>query len=429
MIIPSIDLSEGRTVQLVGGREPALDAGDPVPWARRFDRVGPVAVIDLDRARGTGENTALITSLLPLARCRVGGGIRDLATARRWLDRGAAQIILGTAAEPELLGQLPRERVIAAVDADHGEVMSHGWQRGTGRRLLDRVRELRDLVGGFLVTRIEREGRLAGMDLDWARALREAAGPVPVTVAGGVADPGEIAALDALGLDAQVGMALYTGRFTEADAVAACLRSDRPDGLWPTVVCDEHGRALGLAYSDAGSLAAALAEGRGVYHSRSRGRWIKGESSGAVQELLRVDADCDRDTLRFTVRQHGSGFCHAGTWSCFGEDHGLPALARRLRARATGAPAGSYTARLLQDGDLLAAKLSEEAGELAAAGTAAEVVHEAADVMYFTLVAMARAGVELDAVAAELDRRAGRLTRRPGHARPDTAGPEEGGSP
>jgi phosphoribosyl-ATP pyrophosphohydrolase/phosphoribosyl-AMP cyclohydrolase/histidinol dehydrogenase len=104
-------------------------------------------------------------------------------------------------------------------------------------------------------------------------------------------------------------------------------------------------------------------------------------------------------------------------------------LARRLRARATGAPAGSYTARLLQDGDLLAAKLSEEAGELAAAGTAAEVVHEAADVMYFTLVAMARAGVELDAVAAELDRRAGRLTRRPGHARPDTAGPEEGGSP
>ena len=422
MIIPSIDIADGRTVQLVGGREPALAAGDPVPWARRFGRVGEVAVIDLDQARGCGDNTDLIQPLLRLARCRVGGGIRDLATARRWLDRGAARIILGTAAEPELLRQLPRERVIVALDADHGEVMSHGWQRGTGRRLLDRVRELRDLAGGFLVTRIEREGRLAGVDLDWARELQAAAAGVRITVAGGVATPAEVAALDALGLDAQVGMALYTGRFTEADALAACLRSDRPDGLWPTVVCDEHGRALGLAHSDRDSLAAALDQGRGIYRSRSRGRWVKGASSGAVQDLLAVDLDCDRDCMRFSVRQHGGGFCHTGTWSCFGADGGLPALARRLRARTAAAPDGSYTARLLGDGDLLASKLREEAGELAAARTGDEVVHEAADVLYFTLVSLARAGVGLDAVAAELDRRALRTTRRPGDAKP----PQEG---
>ncbi len=422
MIIPSIDLADGRTVQLVGGREPALAAGDPAPWARRFGRVGEVAVIDLDRARGRGDNTALIEPLLREARCRVGGGIRDLATARRWLDRGAARIILGTAAAPALLRQLPRERVIVALDAEHGEVMSHGWQRGTGRRLLDRVRELRDLAGGFLITRIEREGRLAGMDLDWARELQDAAGDVRVTVAGGVATAAEVADLDRLGLDAQVGMALYTGRFTEADALAACLRSDRADGLWPTVVCDEHGRALGLAHSDAESLAAALAQGRGIYRSRSRGPWIKGESSGATQDLLAVDLDCDRDCLRFTVRQHGAGFCHTGAWTCFGPDHGLPALARRLRARTAGAPDGSYTARLLGDDGLLASKLQEEAGELAAARTSDEVVHEAADVLYFTMVSLARAGVGLDAVAAELDRRARRATRRPGDARPPREG-------
>jgi len=418
MIIPSIDIADGRTVQLVGGREPALAAGDPLAWARRFGRVGEVAVIDLDQARGIGDNTALIEPLLPLARCRVGGGIRDLASARRWLDRGAERVILGTAAAPSLLRQLPRERVIVALDAEHGEVMSHGWQRGTGHRLLDRVRELRDLTSGFLITRIEREGRLAGVDLGWARELQAAAGGVRVTVAGGVATPQEVADLDRLGLDAQVGMALYTGRFTEAQAVAACLRSDRPDGLWPTVVCDAHGRALGLAYSDGESLAAALEQGRGIYRSRSRGLWVKGQSSGAVQDLLGVDLDCDRDCLRFTVRQRGGGFCHTGSWTCFGADRGLPALARRLLARTAQAPDGSYTARLLGDGDLLASKLQEEAGELAAARTADEVVHEAADVLYFTLVSLVRAGVGLDAVAAELDRRARRTTRRPGDAKP-----------
>jgi len=422
MIIPSIDLAGGQTVQLVGGRDHALDAGDPRPLARRFGRVGEVAVIDLDRARGRGDNSALVADLLALAPCRVGGGIRDLQAARQWLDRGAARIILGTAAAPELLRALPSERVIVALDAEHGEVMSHGWQQGTGRRLLDRVRELRDLAGGFLITRIEREGRLQGVDLDWVRELQAAAGPVRLTVAGGVADAAEVAALDRLGVDAQVGMALYTGRFDEADALAACLHSDRSDGLWPTVVCDEHGTALGLAWSDGDSLREALRTGQGIYRSRTRGRWVKGQSSGAVQDLLRVDLDCDRDCLRFTVRQHGAGFCHTGRWSCFGPDRGLPALARRLRLRTADAPAGSYTGRLLRDPGLLASKLVEEAGELAAAHTTDEVAEEAADVLYFTLVALARAGVGLDVVAAALDRRAGRVSRRRGDAKP----PQEG---
>ena len=214
-------------------------------------------------------------------------------------------------------------------------------------------------------------------------------------------------------------MALYTGRLGLAEAFAAPLVSDRPDGLWPTVVCDEGGRALGLVYSNAESLAVALDEGRGVYWSRRRGLWRKGESSGAVQELLKVDADCDRDALRFTVRQQGDGFCHLGTRSCWGEDRGLGALARTLAARRGTAPAGSYTARLFADADLLQAKLTEEAGELAAATTPTDVAWETADVLYFALVAMTRAGVPLSAVEAELDRRSGLVSRRPGNAKTD----------
>ena len=139
MIVPSIDLMAGQTVQLIGGREHALDAGDPRPIAERFRIAGEIAVIDLDAALGKGSNADLVRSLLPIARCRVGGGIRDLPTAVAWLDAGAAKIILGTAAAPDLLRHLPRDRIIAALDARDGEVVVEGWQRGTGESILDRM--------------------------------------------------------------------------------------------------------------------------------------------------------------------------------------------------------------------------------------------------------------------------------------------------
>lgn len=418
MLIPSIDLQQGHAVQLEGGAVLRIDAGDPVPWARRFGRVGEVAVIDLDAARGIGSNREVLRSLLPLARCRVGGGIRDLETAIAWLDAGAEKVILGTAADPALISRLPRERVIAAVDARHGEVVDQGWQRGTGEGLLQRIDRLRPFVGGFLVTFVEREGRLQGMDLEAVRQVLQAADGVPVTVAGGVSTPEEVATLDRLGADAQVGMALYSGRMSLAEALWAMVRSDRPDGLVPTLVCDEGGEALGLAWSDRESLDQAIESGRGVYHSRRRGLWVKGETSGDHQDLLAVDLDCDRDALRFRVRQHGRGFCHRGTWTCFGPDRGIRALARRLADRVREAPEGSYTRRLFQEPGLLEAKIREEAGELAAAGTPGEVAFEAADVIYFTLVALARAGVALEEVEAELHRRSLRVTRRKGDAKP-----------
>ncbi|MCB9729803.1 MAG: phosphoribosyl-ATP diphosphatase [Deltaproteobacteria bacterium] len=419
MIVPSIDLMEGQAVQLIGGEKRAIDAGDPLPIARRFRLAGEVAVIDLDAALGQGSNRELIEALCREAACRVGGGIRDEETARRWLDAGARRIILGTAARPELLSRLPKERLIAALDARDGEVVVEGWRKGTGRGILERIAELREHVSGFLVTFVEREGRLGGTDMGRVQAIVEAAGPARVTIAGGVTTAAEIAELDRLGADAQVGMALYTGRLSLGEAIAAPLRTDRPDGLWATVICDVHGRALGLAWSNARSLARAVETGRGVYWSRSRGGlWTKGESSGATQELLAIDLDCDRDALRFVVRQAPPGFCHLDTTSCWGELGGLPALAETLRARAASAPPGSYTARLLGDPALLRAKLIEEAGELADATGPEHVAAEAADVLYFAMVALARAGVDLEAVERELDRRALGVTRRAGDAKP-----------
>lgn len=421
MIIPSIDIMDGQAVQLVGGKEKVLDAGDPRPLMERFRIAGDVAVIDLDAALGRGDNTDVIAELVRMGPCRVGGGIRDVDAALAWLDRGADKIILGTMARSEVLRHLPGSRVIAALDAVDGEVVVEGWQTRTGESVLDRMRALEGLVGGFLVTFVEREGRLGGTAMDRVAALVEGAAGASLTVAGGVTTTHEIARLHHLGADAQVGMAIYTGKLDLGDCIAAPLGSDRADGLWPTVVCDAHERALGLVYSDAESLRVAVQRQQGVYHSRKRGLWIKGETSGATQRLLRVDLDCDADALRFVVAQDPPGFCHRETHSCWGDLRGLGRLERTVQSRVAKAPEGSYTRRLLDDPALLAAKLTEEAQELAEAQTAEEVAWEAADVLYFTFTAMARAGVALADVEAVLDQRARKVTRRSGDKKPPEA--------
>ena len=415
MIVPSLDLMGGRAVQLVGGKGAPVESADPFEMAEKFAVVGEIAVIDLDAALGGGSNDEIVRQLVRRHRCRFGGGIRTVGDALEWLDAGAEKVILGTAATPEILSELPRERVLAALDGVEGEVVIRGWTEHTGASVLDRLAELRSLVGGFLVTFVESEGRLGGIDLEACRKVVEAAGGTPVTAAGGVPTAAELAARDHMGADAQVGMAIYTGRLDLGEAFAAPLRSDRADGLWPTVVCDEHGSALGLVYSNAQSLAAAVDERRGVYWSRSRNElWRKGETSGATQRLIRIDADCDRDALRFSVRQTGSGFCHLDSRSCWGPDRGLGDLERRLVDRVANPVPGSYTERLVSDPALLAAKLVEEAGELSDATEPTDVAWEAADVLYFTLAALAARGVPLEAAIRELDRRSRNVRRRDG---------------
>src|SRR5882762_9407570 len=273
MIVPSIDLMQGRAVQLRGGRDLVLDGGDPLARLEEFAVAGEVAVVDLDAALGKGSNAGLIREMVRRAPCRVGGGIRDLDTARGWLDAGAAKIVIGTAASPDFCGALPRERVIAAVDAERGQVVVEGWRTATGASVLERIRDLAPLVGGFLFTQVDKEGAMGGFDFQAvAAAVRAAAegegegegeGEARLTAAGGITTATEIAELDRIGADAQVGMALDTGRLGLGEAVAAPLAkpvdSQGGGSVWPTVVCDEWGHALGLVWSTRESLARAIA--------------------------------------------------------------------------------------------------------------------------------------------------------------------------
>jgi len=407
MIIPSIDLIDGRAVQLRQGKDLILtEDRHPLELVEEFNRYGEVAVIDLDAAMGKGDNLPLIRQLCRRANVRVGGGIRTVERAKTLLRAGAKSLIIGTAATPDFLEQLPYDRVMVAIDHEDGEVVDHGWANSTGENILTRAERLAPYCGAFLCTFVATEGTLEGMDLEAVKRLRDQVGR-PLTVAGGVANTTEAAAISRLGVDVQVGMALYTGQLNLADAVIQALDFEKCPHM-PTVVQDVSGQVLMLAYSTPESLKMALDEGKGIYYSRSRGEvWWKGATSGNEQALVSCRVDCDRDTLLFTVKQTGEGACHRGSYSCFDGLHAqpsfsLPALFDILNGRFRHAPEGSYTARLFADRGLLLKKLMEEAFEVTQAPDQDNLIWEISDAVYFLSVLAVAEGVTWQDIVAEL---------------------------
>lgn len=209
-----------------------------------------------------------------------------------------------------------------------------------------------------------------------------------------------------------------TSHLSISDLLLARLVSDRPDGLFPTVVTSAtNHRSLGLVYSSAESIAETIKTGRGVYQSRKHGLWRKGETSGATQEIVSIRADCDTDALLYEVIQHGSGFCHLPQPTCFGELSGLAKLESTLTSRMAQAPEGSYTKRLFTDEKLLRAKVLEEAQELCDAESKEEVAFEMADLVYFALARCVSKGVSMADVERALDAKSLKVSRRQGDAK------------
>ncbi len=220
MIIPSIDLQNGRVVQLVQGERLALER-DLDAMLAAFAGFPCLQVIDLDAAKGDGGNDALVRRCCEAGfEVRVGGGIRSRARAEQALAWGAAQVIAGSAAFTggdlnraflESLAPLGAGRVILAVDARQGQVASQGWLRMLPLTPMEAIRQAAAHCGGFLYTHVDAEGLQQGTSLAAAAALR-AATSLPLAIAGGIASLAEIEALDALRCDAVLGMALYTGK-------------------------------------------------------------------------------------------------------------------------------------------------------------------------------------------------------------------------
>jgi phosphoribosylformimino-5-aminoimidazole carboxamide ribotide isomerase len=221
MLIPSIDLMAGRIVQLVQGERLALESHAIDEWIARFSGWPKVQLIDLDAAKNQGHNNDLVARICAALPCRVGGGIRSVTRAKDVIAGGATHAIVGSALftggsidtglAEALVAAVGRERLIAAVDSKGGHVVIDAWRTALPITAVEAIQRLEPFFGGFLYTHVDREGLLQGTDMPAIRAVR-AATTREVVAAGGITTMEEVDELDRIGVDAVVGMALYTGR-------------------------------------------------------------------------------------------------------------------------------------------------------------------------------------------------------------------------
>jgi phosphoribosylformimino-5-aminoimidazole carboxamide ribotide isomerase len=211
MIIPSIDLMDGKAVQLKQGKEKILERENVLELAREFSKYGEVAVIDLDAALSKGNNIELIKKICRIASCRVGGGIKTTEKAKEILSYGAKKIIIGTKATPEFLKQLPKDKLIVAIDTKDNVVVKKGWTEKTEETPEEVIKKLENYCSEFLFTNVNKEGLMQGFDFEKVMNLVKLT-KNKITVAGGITTIEDIKKLENIGCNSQLGMALYTGK-------------------------------------------------------------------------------------------------------------------------------------------------------------------------------------------------------------------------
>ncbi|WP_318718363.1 bifunctional phosphoribosyl-AMP cyclohydrolase/phosphoribosyl-ATP diphosphatase HisIE [Treponema sp.] len=429
MVIASIDMKDGHVVQLKNGKDLVLQRDDADALIADFNKYGEVAIIDLDQAlrntdaKGNTPNTELLKSLLRKGNVRVGGGIRDVKKAKELISLGAEKVIVGSAAwnadrkadsDPilnaafleELVAAIGKQRVIISVDAINGKIALKGWTETANISLIEGAKEAEKYASELLFTCVEKEGCMQGTDMNMCRQLREAV-KCRVVAAGGVNSLEQIAELEKLGCDVQLGMALYTGAVSLKDSFMACLDWEKTDGMIPVIAQSINGEVLMMGYSNKEAVAKTFETGKLTFFSRTRNvLWTKGETSGHFLEVVKMRVDCDRDTILATVIPHG-GVCHTGSFTCFGaepdEKSSMERLYGTISERFANPRPGSYTATL--NDKRVREKVEEEAEEICEAEGKDEVIWEAADLLYFVSVLMYKEGVTWQDVYNELDRR------------------------
>lgn len=428
MVISSIDLKGGHVVQLKNGKDLVLQRDDADSLISEFNKYGEVAVIDLDAAlgntdeKGNTANTELLKSLLRKGNVRVGGGIRTVKKARELVSLGAEKVIIGSAAWnldrknggsilntqflDELASSIGKQRIIISVDAINGKIAVKGWTETADISLIEGAREAEKYASELLFTCVEKEGCMQGTDMEMVKQLRDSV-KCRVVAAGGVNSLEQIVQLEKLHCDVQLGMALYTGAVNLKESFINCIDWEKTNGMVPVIAQSPAGEVLMMGYSNKEALEKTFELGKLTFFSRTRNTlWTKGETSGHCLELVKLRADCDRDTILATVIPHG-GVCHTGSFNCFSseadEKSSMERLYGTIAERFANPRPGSYTATL--NDKRVREKILEEAEELTEAEGKDEVIWEAADLLYFASVLMYKEGVTWQDVYNELDRR------------------------
>ncbi len=411
MIIPSIDLMNGKAVQLVRGIEKKLERENILELAKSFSRFGEIAVIDLDAAMGNGNNREWIKKLAKEFPVRVGGGLRTVDEALEILRAGAEKVIIGSAAIAEkslneeflnaLIRRAGKQNIILAMDVVNDQIATRGWKEKTEISIWDVLEKAARYTTELLVTDVDQEGTMQGIRKNFYRKLAQTTS-LKITAAGGTGKLEDIAFLAGLGMNVQLGMSIYTNSISLEDAFIAGIHWK--DELLPTIVRDPQGRILMLAYSSPKSLRKSLETGVMWFYSRSRKTlWMKGETSGHIQKIISLRLDCDNDTILVTVDANQVA-CHTGKYSCFDEKpFTLKDLYQIIEERYINPTPGSYTATLTER--KVKEKILEEAQEVVEFTDKENLIWEVGDLLYFISVFMVQHHIEWKDILRELRRR------------------------
>lgn len=352
IVLPAIDLHNGQCVRLFQGDYSTAEvvAADAVSAARRFQEQGAhwIHMVDLNGARdGKPGNAQLIFDVLKETdvHVEVGGGIRDMRTVEFYLERGVSRVILGSAAlrNPEFVREAVKKfgkKIAVGIDALEGKVAAEGWLEQSEVDYIELARRMEDIGVHYIIfTDISRDGTMDGPNLVMLDKLNHAVS-CNIIASGGVSSLLDLVALYDLGLyGAIAGRSVYNGALDLRAAIIACHRiSGKPpktdaamedeldryfqkSDLIPAIIQEDGtGEVLMLAYMNRESMKKSLETGETWFYSRSRkALWHKGETSGHIQKIVGVYADCDDDTLLLRVKQVGAA-CHTGRHSCFFKD-------------------------------------------------------------------------------------------------------------
>lgn len=455
-LYPAIDIKDGQCVRLKKGlfNDVTVYSDKPYEIARGFEQDGAkfIHTVDLDGAlKGRGVNADTIRKIVSSVNIPVqmGGGVRTLENIKEVLDLGVYRVIIGTKAveNPDFIKQaidkFGPEHIVVGVDAKDGLVAVEGWEKVSDKTALSLALAMKDMgVQTIVYTDISKDGMLQGPNIEQTKLLSDKTG-INIIASGGMSCVQDLKNINDAGIHgAIIGKALYENRINLKDAVdmfesgSSVIEASKKlntslsfsdfklnsDGLIPVVVQDYvNNEVLMVAYMNEEAYNHTVNTGVMTYYSRSRQElWIKGMTSGHIQYVKSLTADCDYDTILAKVSQIGAA-CHTGNVSCFFneivkkeymEKNPLKVLEdvyAIILDRKANPKEGSYTNYLFDKGlDKILKKIGEEASEIIIAAKnpdSADIKYEISDFMYHMMVLMAEKGVTWEEITQELSQR------------------------
>lgn len=417
--IPTLDISQGKAVLVQHGKVYNV-LGDAMEKANFLSMVPHFQVVDIDAAMETGNNRELIKQICQKYRCYAGGGIRTYEDACDILNSSAKRVIVSTAID-DLIGKVPKDRMIVAFDIDlNFGVFSKGRLGKMQETLFELIEKYKDQIEMMTITFHDAEGTCSGIPFKQVQEIKqfidEKGMNIKLVFAGGLAKVEELEKLFKMNVVPQFGSGFWNGKFTLGDVFKAmsgfisekkCVEYQGTK-LIPTIVQSVDGQVLGLVFSTPETIKSSVDSRIATFFSRDQmSVWIKGATSGNYFKLKHIHYCCDGTSVRFVVE--GDNFCHTGSESCFGNTDparaSLKSVQRLLQMRLASGDEKSYTRKLMNDGYKVHSKVLEEAEELVCASRPEEIIHEAADLLYFILMFLEKQSVSVEDVESELIKR------------------------